>query len=192
MKEPDYAYISKLVLRSQQNDSDAFAELYSLTYNKIYNYACHYLKDTYLAQDAVQEIFISALKNISKLKDPLVFVSWLNQISFHICYDICKKRNTNYGTIDDSILPELADEHVGANPEANLLKNAELLELNASIDDLPPNERQVIIMRYYNNMKIDEIASAIAISKSTVKRYLSSGQANLKRNLKYFRGGSIQ
>lgn len=91
MKEPDHTYIANLVIRSQKGNSDAFAEIYAMTYNKVYNYCCHYLRDTYLAQDAVQEIYISALKNIHKIKDPTLFIAWINQISFHICYDICKK-----------------------------------------------------------------------------------------------------
>ena len=100
-KEPDHNYIASLVTLAQHQDSNAFAELYAMTYNKVYNYACHYLKDEYLAQDAVQEVYISVLKNLGKLEDPLLFIAWLNKISFHVCYDICAKRNAKYGVIDD-------------------------------------------------------------------------------------------
>jgi len=81
MKELNITYIAGLVLRAQANDSDAFAELYALTYNKVYNYSRHYLRDDYLAQDAMQEIYIRVLKNITKLNDPSLFIAWLNHIS---------------------------------------------------------------------------------------------------------------
>ena len=51
-------------------DSDAFAELYAATYQRLYHFAYHYLKDEYLAQDALQETYILVLKNIHSLKNP--------------------------------------------------------------------------------------------------------------------------
>ena len=55
MKDLNIPYIAGLVIRAQHSDSDAFAELYALTYNKVYNYTRHYLRDDFLAQDAMQE-----------------------------------------------------------------------------------------------------------------------------------------
>lgn len=179
MKVSDHAYIARLVIRSQKGDSDAFAEIYAMTYNKVYNYACHYLRDTYLAQDAVQEVYISALKNIHKLKDPTLFIAWMNQISFHVCYDICKKNNENYGDIHSDVFEFIKDEHVYANPEEQLVQSSESKRLQDAIHSLPLNEQQVIILKYYNNLKLDTIADAMAVSKSTVKRYLASGQKTL-------------
>ena len=91
MKELNTGYIAGLVLRARQDDSDAFAELYAMTYNKVYNYARHYLRDDFLAQDAMQEVYILALKNLSKLNDPTLFIAWLNRIAFHVCFDMSKK-----------------------------------------------------------------------------------------------------
>ena len=55
MKDLNIPYIAGLVIRAQHSDSDAFAELYALTYNKVYNYTRHYLRDDFLAQDAMQD-----------------------------------------------------------------------------------------------------------------------------------------
>jgi len=184
MKEQNHLYISQLVIRAQENDSDAFAELYSITYNKVYNYACHYLHDTYLAQDAVQEVYISVLKNIGKLKDPLLFIAWLNQISFHICYDIVKLRNEKYGTIEDSILELFSDTHVYSNPESHAITKDVSKRLTAAIEQLPSLEKEVIILKYYNNMKLDDIASATDVSKSTVKRHLLAAENLLHTMMK--------
>ena len=95
MADFNHVYMGSLVKRAQHKDSDAFAELYALTYKHIYQYACHYLKNTDTAQDAVQDIYILALKNIDNIKDVTLFVAWLNQIAFHVCYDICKKIISN-------------------------------------------------------------------------------------------------
>lgn len=181
-KEPDYAYIAKLVMACWNDDSDAFAELYAMTYNKVYNYCHHYLRDAYLAQDAVQEIYINALENIHKLNDPTLFVAWLNQISFHVCFDICKKNNVKYETVDSETLDFLQDEtNDDLHPEKASMKKAESEQLKTAIESLPLNEQQVIILRYFNNMKLLEVARTLGISLATAKRYLGSAQSALKK-----------
>ena len=60
--ELDYDYIAKLVRKTQEGDSDAFAELYTATYQSQYRFAYQYVKDPYLAQDILQEVYILVLK----------------------------------------------------------------------------------------------------------------------------------
>ena len=112
----NHDYIGNLVMRAQADDSDAFAELYALTYQHIYNYAGHYLRDPFLAQDAMQETYVSALKNIRKIKEPTLFVAWLNQICFHVCYDMRKRDDSGYDTISGELLEILKDEHIYHDP----------------------------------------------------------------------------
>lgn len=92
MPSLDYNYIADLVVRAQSDDTDAFAELYAATYQKQYNFAYSYLNDAYLAQDALQETYTIALKDLSKLKDPLLLVAWLNQINFRVCFHMRKRQ----------------------------------------------------------------------------------------------------
>ena len=93
MAELDYNYIAGLVELAREGDSDSFAELYAATYRKQYTFAYCYLKDEFLAQDALQETYILALKNLSSLKDPKLFVSWLNQINFRVCFGMANKQS---------------------------------------------------------------------------------------------------
>ena len=88
----DYSYLASLVSRVQDGDSNAFAELYAATYQKEYRFAYKYLKEEYLAQDALQETYILALNHIGSLKDPKLFVSWLNQINFRVCFKMHQRQ----------------------------------------------------------------------------------------------------
>ena len=101
MSALDYNYVADLVSRSQTGDSDAFAELYAATYQRQYHFAFCYLNDEYLAQDALQETYILALKNIMKLKDPSLVIAWLNQINFRVCYNLQKKQHRYNLEMDD-------------------------------------------------------------------------------------------
>ena len=182
--ELDHKYISGLVVRLQRGDMDAFTQIYGLTYNKVYNYARHYLRDDYLAQDAVQEVFVLAYKNISKLNDPTLFVAWLNQTSFHVCHDMSRKNSKDYGAIiDPELLEIIHDDNEDSDPSRRSEHVEEISELYEAIDSLPAHEKQCIILRYYNDMKIDEIVSMTGYSKSSVKRYLISGKDHIEEFL---------
>ncbi|MBR4528963.1 MAG: RNA polymerase sigma factor [Lachnospiraceae bacterium] len=184
MKEEDYAYLATLVEASQHDDSDAFARLYALTYNKVYNYCRHYLRNAFAAQDAVQEIYVTALTNIGKLKDPSVFIAWLNQIAFHTCYDMTKRRDPGYDMPGTEAFDFLEDTvHEDADPAEAAVKRMENSRLQQALDELDFQEKQIVIMRYYNNMKLPEIASALGISLSTVKRHLNQAQEELRRRM---------
>lgn len=187
--ELDYDYLAKLVERTQMGDSDAFAELYTATYQKQYRFAYQYTKDSYLAQDILQDVYILVLKNIHALKNPRLFVSWLHQITFRICFDTTQKtkrqeQDIQFDTSDEKIpYHRCVDYSTESNPEKYALTKDTQQQLINSIYSLPQQFAQPIIMRYYNNMAIDEIADAMDCSRSTIKRRLHKGQKLLEAKL---------
>ena len=180
MTDLDYQYLSKIVIRAQGGDSDAFAELYAATYQKQYRFAYKYLQDEYLAQDAIQETYILALKNISTLRDPLVFISWLNQINMRVCFKMhhtVQSLNANTTTLENDYRSDTTPESITVTVDENEYILRQILSL-------PFSESQAILFRYYDDMKIDQIASLMGISKSSVKRYIKSGQEKLSQLIK--------
>ena len=142
MPEPNHKYLAGLVARFKQRDAGAFAELYALTCNKVYNYARQYLKDEYLAQDALQEVYMAAFRNIDKLSDPALFTAWLNRISLHVCYDICQKQYSRQELPGQELLELVRDRRPGCDPEATVLRDDELGRLRRAMEDLPFRYRQ--------------------------------------------------
>ena len=193
--ELDYDYLAKLVERTQMGDSDAFAELYTATYQKQYRFAYQYTKDAYLAQDILQDVYILVLKNIHTLKNPRLFVSWLHQITFRICFDTCQKMKRQEQDIQFDTADEKAPYHrridhsTESNPEKYALTKDAQQQLINSIYSLPQQFAQPIIMRYYNNMAIEEIADAMDCSRSTIKRRLNKGRKLLEAKLGKEKGG---
>lgn len=184
MAELDYQYVGELVERAVSGDSDAFAELYAVTYQKQYLFSYSYLKDEYLAQDALQETYITALKNLSSLRDPKLFVSWLNQINFRVCYNMQTKQArinremTGYESEEEDHLPSSEP-----TPEEIVVESDNRKYLLHQIMSLPYSESQAIMLRYYKKLKLEDIAFIMDISKSTVKRYLESGRKRLAKYL---------
>lgn len=73
-----YAFLAK---RIREHDQKAFTELYYATYDDLYRYTFYFIKDGHMAQDALQEVYISIYKNISSLKSDKLFYSWMKQIT---------------------------------------------------------------------------------------------------------------
>ena len=185
MAELDYNYIGDLVESARSGDSDAFAELYAATYRHQYLFAYNYLKDEYLAQDALQETYITALKNLSTLKDPKLFVSWLNQINFRICYNLSVKQSRFNAETEAYSGLEYTDYAAPAEytPESQVVRVDSERYLLQQVMALPFSESQAIFLHYYKNTKIEDIAYLLEISKSTVKRNLASGKKHLAASL---------
>jgi RNA polymerase sigma-70 factor (ECF subfamily) len=95
-----------------------------------------------------------------------------------------KEKERKYGVIDDEILELFSDDHVYENPEEHAMKSDVVNRLTNAINQLPPLDKELIILKYYNNMKLDDIASATSISKSTVKRHIISAQKILSELMK--------
>lgn len=191
----DYNYVADLVVNAQTGDSDAFAELYAATYQRQYHFAYTYLKDEYLAQDALQETYIIALKNLSKLKDPMLLIAWLNQINFRVCFHLQKKRKRydaeliDYDSTDeetDSIQTDLAPHMTqrNINPEDLVVRIDSKEYIMNQILKLPFTEAQVVILKYYQELKVGEIARLMDMSRSSVNRHLSSGKTHLEKILR--------
>ena len=188
MASLDYKYIAQVVRQAQNGDSNAFAELYAATYQNQYLYAYSYLRDSFLAQDALQETYILALRNLTKLRDPTLVVAWLNQINFRVCYRM-QKQEARYRTetlelFEDEPAPPSAD------PENQVIEIDTKQYLMRQVLDLPFTESQAILLRYYRNMKIDEIAKLMDLSRSTIKRSISSGLKRLQRAMNSGKGAA--
>lgn len=167
----DQQYLAKLVDFSRRGDSDAFAELYIATCQEQYHFAYGYLKDEELAQDALRNTYIFALKNISSLADVNLFLPWLSQIMLRTCLD----EKAAYIQSEEPFSPR---KH---RPEEEIvLVEGESFRLQ-QILNLPFTESIVIILKYFDSLKIWEIAWLTNMRRRVVKHYLDSGCKKLQQ-----------
>lgn len=183
--EIDYIYLSKLVGRTQMGDSDAFAELYASTYKTQYQYAYKYLQDEFLAQDALEKTYVIVHDYISKLRDPRDFLKWLEQINFRVCFRISQQYMQFEERVQDYEKGRDLIKHGGSpdmsREEIRQMENDFILE---QIMRLPLQESMVLVLKYCNGLKLDEIAAFLNTSKKTVRRSLRDGRYKLKHALR--------
>ena len=129
------------------------------------------LKDRSLAQDAVQDTFIKAYRHMESFKSDCSEKTYLTGIAVNTCRDYLRRKW--YRTLLFDVPPERPDED--RFPDDTVL---------TEVMKLPRKLREVILLRFYEQMKQDEIAEALNISKSAVKKRLTRAQEILKERLK--------
>lgn len=178
----DHVFAAKLVKQAQSGDRDAFAELYAMTYRGQYSKAYHYLKDEYLAQDALQDVYVLALKNLQKLDQPKAFVAWLGQINFRVCYNMLLKRKQERSIDEMEENRTLSDYYVSPDsPEENTIRRNESQRLLHAVQSLPSIDRQIVELRYSEDKKLTEIAAITGMGLSSVKRHIQSACTKLEK-----------
>lgn len=168
-------YLAGLIRRVQQNDSDAFAELYTLTYQRQYAYACRILRDERLAQDAIQEMYIVIFQSLGELREPKFFTTWMTSITQRICFDMRRKQQREPGGAEDELIDNMPDE--AASPE----RTNEKRDLRDLVRQLPFKEREAITLKYFAEMELKDIARSMDCSVSSVTRYLQRGYDKIRQ-----------
>ena len=171
--------IKELVLSAKNGNKKAFDKLYKLTSNDVWFTCVSLLKDEENAKDIMQETYITAFLKLDTLKDEEKFCGWLTAIATN------KSKNKLKGKveyqIDDEVLIAKTETDELMLPEEYINKAEKRKVLLQIIEDtLSFNQYQVVLMFYFNELSISEIAQALEISEGTVKSRLNSSRAKMK------------
>ena len=171
--------IKELVLSAKNGNKKAFDKLYKLTSNDVWFTCVSLLKDEENAKDIMQETYITAFLKLDTLKDEEKFCGWLTAIATN------KSKNKLKGKveyqIDDEVLIAETETDELMLPEEYINKAEKRKVLLQIIEDtLSFNQYQVVLMFYFNELSIAEIAQALEISEGTVKSRLNSSRAKMK------------
>ena len=171
--------IKELVLSAKNGNKKAFDKLYKLTSNDVWFTCVSLLKDEENAKDIMQETYITAFLKLDTLKDEEKFCGWLTTIATN------KSKNKLKGKveyqIDDEVLIAKTETDELMLPEEYINKAEKRKVLLQIIEDtLSFNQYQVVLMFYFNELSIAEIAQALEISEGTVKSRLNSSRAKMK------------
>ena len=162
-----------LVLKAQGGDVSAFDLLYRAYTPSLLRFAKRLTKDRELADDAVQEAWISISKTLSKLRDPSLFRAWIFKAVRWRLLDEVRQGGDDTLSIDD------IDEPVSDSEEQKSDRD-DLLDLIARLD---PIEREAVYLFYLEGMKIKEIAQVMDCPEGTIKSRLNRAREQLKSAL---------
>ena len=164
----------KLIKESIKGNKESFGILIKNNKEYLYKMAFLYVKDEQDALEVIHETVYRAFLNIEKLKKAKFFNTWITRILINVSIDFLKRKGKS----------EILDESIPIIKEKSEVSTEEKLDLYNAIDLLNDNYKTVIIMMYFNDMKIKDIAKIMEIPENTVKTYLRRAKQALGEVLK--------
>ena len=171
--------IKELVSSAKSGNKKSFDKLYEITHNDVWYNCLSLLKDEENAKDIMQETYITAFLKLDTLNDEQKFCGWITSIAVNKCKNKLKGK-VEY-QIDDEVLITEAETDELMLPEEYITKAEKRKVLLQIMEDtLSFNQYQTVLMFYFDEMSISEIAQGLEISEGTVKSRLNSSRAKMK------------
>lgn len=171
------------ILKAMHGDEEAFTKIYKFYYKRVYFMGVQYFKNEDKAMDIVQEVFIKVHQQIARLQSPKAFSSWLHVITYRECHNQYKRKSR--------VIELRGDEHIEDFADINEINIVDLVEnervretIMVSLDTMSTQLRMVGVMRFFDELKIEEIADVLDIPKSTVSSQLQKIKKILENDLK--------
>ncbi len=151
------------------SDHKAFAELFDRYQQKLINYFYKLLwNDEEMAADFTQELFTKIIKKPELFNQQLNFSTWVFTIASNMCKNAYRKRAYERAYLDQLPLDRTEEKYI----EAQIDADSRMKELNRVLDKLDEDKRQIFMMRYQQELSINEIAAVVDCSEGTIKSRL--------------------
>ena len=176
--------IEKYVEDAINGDSEAFSKLYEVSKRQVYFTCLRFLKNEQDAQDIMQEVYITVIKKLPELTDKKRFQAWVNRVAVNKCKNFLKsKRTVSLDEMqDDENYPEIPDDNL--LPEEYVLNAAKRqIVLDIMEKALSDIQYQTVIMFYFDNMSVAEIAEITESPVGTVTYRLNAARAKIKKGV---------
>jgi RNA polymerase sigma-70 factor, ECF subfamily len=157
--------VRDLVVQAQNGDRDAFAALVHMTGDRMYAVATRILRDSDLAEDALQGALITVWRQLPTLRDPDRFEAWVRRLLVHACYAEARRRRTWAANV--RVLP--IDGPAG--PDDNLAID-DRDALDRAFRRLTVEQRAVFVLHYHVGLQLTEIAETLGIPAGTARSRL--------------------
>jgi len=167
---PDKAE-TRLVKAAIGGDIDSFGKLCQRYYGPMVAIAYSVVSDHQLAEDAAQESFARALVSLRKLKQQTRFAPWLAAICRNVAKDMVATK-----------VRQISTKGFSQAVRNNTDENAPVIR--RAIEQLPASARELIVLRYYNNLSYEEISSVLGISRPTINGRLTRAKRKMAKYLK--------
>lgn len=168
-----------LVDRCCQGDEDAFRTLIEQYRTTLYGTAYLMMRDHGFAEDVLQEALIQIWRHLPSYRFHGSLKAWLIRIVINEAKQQFRKKRVRMGSLEET--EAIADCGGGIEPHADRVLLSD--ELGRVVDALPPEQREVVVLRFFSELTIPEIAVALGQREGTIKSRLSRALARLRRRL---------
>jgi RNA polymerase sigma-70 factor (ECF subfamily) len=168
---------AECIALARKGDQDAFTQIVETYQNPVYNLCYRMLGSPQAAEDAAQESFWRAYKNLHRYDVKRPFATWLLSIAAHYCID--QQRRKRLPTMDLNEIIEFSAQDPHPGPEHSAMNMEFSEKVQRQLSELSENDRAVLILRYWHEFSENEISEALSISKSAVKSRLHRARKHM-------------
>ena len=174
---------TEVVRRLREGDNDTFTELHNACFRMVYLQAMKILNNEGDAEEVTQDVFITVFRFIDRLQDPEALRSWIGGIAVRLSLKKRQKRSASreLATEEEAMFDYLETGGGGPSPEELLCDREESAALGELVEQLPEEQRTTVMMFYYDNCAVKEIAQAMSCAEGTVKSRLNYARKNLEK-----------
>ena len=170
-----------VVHKAQQGDAEAFARLVEAYRGPVYRLALSMGLSPHDAEEVAQEAFVAAWRGLPNFRGNSKFFTWLYQLTRHAAIDFLRREKRRGDTVELTECPEIGD---GENqPEKIMEQQGDREAVVAAMAELTPEYREILLLRYMQELDYDEIAAVLKLPAGTVKSRLNRARAKLKEIL---------
>ncbi len=167
---------------ARRGDRSAFGRIVQRYQTPVYNMAYRMLGDTGEAEDAAQETFLRAFAQLKTYKADQKFASWLLSIAAHYCIDRLRRRKFQWLSLDDEGAQESFPSQA-PGPEDAALTHEREVQVQQLLQKLKPDSRAVVVLKYWNDLSVDEIAQMTGDTAAAVKVKLFRARQAMARDM---------
>lgn len=157
---------------ARQGDEDAFARIVEAYQRPVFSLCFRMLGEADSAEDAAQETFLRAYKNLHRYDPRRSFATWLLSIAAHYCIDRLRRKRLSTVSVDDEAYAWRPPVDPALSPEASLIRRQQQARVRQLLETLPAKDRAVVILYYWHDCSYQEIAETLSLSVSAVKSRL--------------------
>ncbi|MGU3470844.1 RNA polymerase sigma factor SigW [Paenibacillus sp. D51F] len=181
---------ANLIRLALKGDQRAFADLVGMYQDKLYHLAYRMLYNRQEAEDAVQETFLRVFRNMERYDESMKFSTWIYRITTNLAIDRLRRRKPGFSL--DAEVPEhdgldgysmFASED--ASPEDEVLLSETQRIIRTAIDTLPPKYKSVMVLRYLEDLSLQEISDVLDMPVTTIKTRVHRGREFLRKKLEH-------
>ncbi len=184
-----------LMMRFQGGDQSAFTKLVRRHKTPVYNFILRTVRSREIAEDLAQDVFVKVVQNAADFKHEARFSTWAYTIARNVCIDHLRKAAlrrhpsldqaaNNNGSEEGPTLGErIADSHFGASVDRVAIGSELGIRITRAVEELPPEQREVFLLRELGNVPFKEIAEIVGVPENTTKSRMRYALERLQQAL---------
>lgn len=168
-----------------EGDNSSIEQLIQRHKGKVFTYISMYLRDKAMAEDIFQETFLKVINSLraGKYRDDGRFLSWVMRIAHNLIIDHFRRERQNKVLSNDNYEGDLFNsKHLSeANIEDNLVHNQIIEDVRKLLNELPDDQKEVVMLRHYAGLSFREIADQTNVSINTALGRMRYALINIRK-----------